>query len=127
MLAKKLLCDRALTGGCTGSSETTCVEMAGHCWKSHVVAHLYIFLSDHLKSQIEHHRMSMAMQGMFFIWEMVFNNIQSGHAFIDHITVNFEIFTNSIKRHICHIKLVHDLFTLVNDRMHLPLGQTSCK
>ena len=28
-----------LTGGCTGSSESTCVKMP-HCWKSHVVAHM---------------------------------------------------------------------------------------
>ena len=28
-----------LKGGCTGSSESTLVEMP-HCWKSHVTAHM---------------------------------------------------------------------------------------
>ena len=30
----------SLNEGCTGSSESTLVEMP-HCWKSHVVAHMY--------------------------------------------------------------------------------------
>ena len=30
----------SLTGGCTGSSESTLVKLP-HCWKSHVTAHLY--------------------------------------------------------------------------------------
>ena len=30
----------SLTGGCTGSPETTFVKMP-HCWKSHVAAQLY--------------------------------------------------------------------------------------
>ena len=30
---------RCLTGGCTGSSESTLVEMS-NCWKSHAAAHL---------------------------------------------------------------------------------------
>ena len=30
-----------LTGGCTGSSESTLVKMP-HCWKSHVMAHIVI-------------------------------------------------------------------------------------
>ena len=29
----------SLTGGCTGSSESTFVKMP-HCWKSHVAAHI---------------------------------------------------------------------------------------
>ena len=29
----------SLTGGCTGSSESTLVKMP-HCWKSHTLAHL---------------------------------------------------------------------------------------
>ena len=32
-----------LTGGCTGSSESTRVKMP-HCWKSHVTAHMIIEL-----------------------------------------------------------------------------------
>ena len=31
----------SLKGGCTDSSEPTLVKMS-HCWKSHVVAHLYL-------------------------------------------------------------------------------------
>ena len=31
----------SLKGGCTGSSESTLVKML-HCWKSYVVAHLYL-------------------------------------------------------------------------------------
>ena len=30
----------SLEGGCTGSTESTLVKMP-HCWKSHVVAHMY--------------------------------------------------------------------------------------
>ena len=30
----------SLTGGCTGSSETTLVKMP-HCWKSYALAHLF--------------------------------------------------------------------------------------
>ena len=30
-----------LTGGCTGSTESTLVKMP-HCWKSHVMAHLIL-------------------------------------------------------------------------------------
>ena len=42
----KLLTERhlqfpSLRGGCTGLSESTLVKMS-HCWKSHVVAHMYI-------------------------------------------------------------------------------------
>ena len=29
----------SLTGGCTGSSESTLVKMP-HCWKSHITAHI---------------------------------------------------------------------------------------
>ena len=32
-----------LTGGCTGSSESLFVKMP-HCWKSHVAAHLVLYL-----------------------------------------------------------------------------------
>ena len=31
----------SLKGGCTGSSESTLVKMP-HCWKSHVMAHIYL-------------------------------------------------------------------------------------
>ena len=31
----------SLKGGCTGSSESTLVKMP-HCWKSHVVARIYL-------------------------------------------------------------------------------------
>ena len=33
----------SLTGGCTGSSESTLVKMP-HCWKSHVTAHMCVFV-----------------------------------------------------------------------------------
>ena len=33
------------TGGCTGSSESTLVELP-HCWKSHELAHNSYFLVD---------------------------------------------------------------------------------
>ena len=41
LLAEHLLEVLSVTGGCTGSSESTLVKMP-HCWKSHVTAH-YIF------------------------------------------------------------------------------------
>ena len=31
----------SLTGGCTGSSESTLVKMA-HCWKSHVTVQIFL-------------------------------------------------------------------------------------
>ena len=31
----------SLKGGCTGSFESTLVKMS-HCWKSHVVAHIFL-------------------------------------------------------------------------------------
>ena len=34
----------SLTGGCRGSSESTLVKMS-NCWKSHVMAHMYISFS----------------------------------------------------------------------------------
>ena len=41
----------SLTGGCTGSSESTPVKMS-HCWKSHVVAHfVYLDLSKRKNEQ----------------------------------------------------------------------------
>ena len=39
LLTKHHLEFLSLTGGCTGSSESTLVKMP-HCWKSHVTAHL---------------------------------------------------------------------------------------
>ena len=33
----------SLKGGCTCSTESTLVKMS-HCWKSHVTAHIYVFL-----------------------------------------------------------------------------------
>ena len=38
----------SLKGGCTGSSESTTHVKIPHCWKSHVMAHLY-FLSENCK------------------------------------------------------------------------------
>ena len=33
----------SLKGGCTGSSKSILVKMS-HCWKSHVAAHLYMYI-----------------------------------------------------------------------------------
>ena len=41
LLTKHHLEFLSLTGGCTGSSESTLVKMP-HCWKSHIMAHLSI-------------------------------------------------------------------------------------
>ena len=41
LLTEHHLAFLSLKGGCTGSSESTCVKMP-HCWKSHVMAHLYL-------------------------------------------------------------------------------------
>ena len=51
-MSVKLLTQRhleflSLTGGCTGSSESTLVKMP-HCWKSHVAAHLLIRVYGYL-------------------------------------------------------------------------------
>ena len=35
----------SLKGGCTGSSKSTLVKMP-HCWKSHVMAHIFVCASD---------------------------------------------------------------------------------
>ena len=37
-----------LKGGCTGSSESTLVKIP-HCWKSHVVAHVFVAASKVLR------------------------------------------------------------------------------
>ena len=37
----ELLVFLSLTGGCTGSSESTLVKMA-HCWKSHVTVQIFL-------------------------------------------------------------------------------------
>ena len=39
LLTEQYLEFLSLTGGCTGSSESTLVKIP-HCWKSHVTAHL---------------------------------------------------------------------------------------
>ena len=43
LLTEQCLEFLSLKGGCTGSSESTLVKMP-HCWKSHVMAHLLIFI-----------------------------------------------------------------------------------
>ena len=43
LLTKQHLEFLSLTGGCTDSSESTLVKMQ-HCWKSHVVAQMFLFL-----------------------------------------------------------------------------------
>ena len=42
-LAEQRLEFLSLTGGCTGTSESTLVKIP-HCWKSHVVAHIFCVL-----------------------------------------------------------------------------------
>ena len=39
----------SLTGGCTGSSESTLVKMA-HCWKSHVTVQIFLHTGPRLQS-----------------------------------------------------------------------------
>ena len=34
----------SLTGGCTGSSESTLIKMP-HCWKSQVLAHISMYIT----------------------------------------------------------------------------------
>ena len=41
LLTEQCLEMLSLKGGCTGSYESTLVKMP-HCWKSHVVAHLFM-------------------------------------------------------------------------------------
>ena len=45
LLTEKHLEFLSLKGGYTGSSESTLVKMP-HCWKSHVVTHMYVFMKD---------------------------------------------------------------------------------
>ena len=42
----------SLTGGCTGSSESTLVKMP-HCWKLHVTAHLCVISAEVKKIKVE--------------------------------------------------------------------------
>ena len=44
LLTKHHLEFLSLKRGCTGSSESTLVKMP-HCWKSHVAAHIILFIS----------------------------------------------------------------------------------
>ena len=39
----------SLTGGCTGSSESTLVKMA-HCWKSHVTVKIFLNTGPRMQS-----------------------------------------------------------------------------
>ena len=39
----------SLTGGCTGSSESTLVKMA-HCWKSHVMVQIFLNTGPRMQS-----------------------------------------------------------------------------
>ena len=39
----------SLTGGCTGSSESTLVKMS-HCWKSHVTAQIFLNTGPRVQS-----------------------------------------------------------------------------
>ena len=57
-MAVKLLTEHnldflSLTGGCTGSSESTLVNMP-HCWKSHVTAHLFETLQQSSKLELQY-------------------------------------------------------------------------
>ena len=45
LLTKQHLEFLSLTGGCTGSSESTLVKMP-HCWKSHVMANYMVSTQD---------------------------------------------------------------------------------
>ena len=40
----------SLKGGCRGSSKSTLVKVP-HCWKSHVVAHIHMFIGKALMSR----------------------------------------------------------------------------
>ena len=42
----------SLKGGCTGSSESTLVKIP-HCWKSHVMALLFIITHSYLEVWLE--------------------------------------------------------------------------
>ena len=42
LLTEHHLAFLSLKEGCEGSSESTLVKMA-HCWKSHIMAHLFLF------------------------------------------------------------------------------------
>ena len=60
----------SLTGGCTGSSQSTLVKMP-HCWKSHVAAHIYlrlIYLTLFILLDFPMHfgRISMVLSIMYF-------------------------------------------------------------
>ena len=58
----------SLTGGCTGLSESTLVKMP-HCWKSHVVAPIFMFLNCYRRDLGHYH--SLAHQGnlcLLWIW-----------------------------------------------------------
>ena len=43
LLTEQHLVFLSLTGGCTGSSESTIVKMP-HCWKSHVTDHIWLLM-----------------------------------------------------------------------------------
>ena len=52
----------SLTGGCTGSSESTLVKMP-YCWKSHVTAHISFSVSAFYA---EHYNKRISLDG--YIW-----------------------------------------------------------
>ena len=56
----------SLTGGCTGSSESTLVKMP-NCWKSHVTAQVYCItmVTRKLKLESMHHIMILGQMDDF--------------------------------------------------------------
>ena len=65
----------SITGGCTGSSESTLVKMP-HCWKSNVVAHLswgfIIFFKT--KGQNLQHRSTVLQEDLSFSITIIFHD-----------------------------------------------------
>ena len=66
----------SLTGGCTGSSESTLVKMP-HCWKSHVEAHIVLILQTCL--------LQVSVNGLEVLCLMV---DRMGEEFKPHVTTS---------------------------------------
>ena len=71
LLTKHHLGSLSLTGGCTGSSESTLVKMP-HCGKSHVTAHIELYEDEGMKALLLLETLSdevfVAMLAFFFSW-----------------------------------------------------------
>ena len=81
----------SLTGGCTGSPESTLVKMP-HCWKSHVMAHMFVSIEDSREAikEITCHNHVSRLQ-ISWCFYLCFCLAQACSTFSEEITSHFYV------------------------------------